>query len=59
MSRDRLMTFFNTSIHRILLIIFFPSFLLHFQEIMVGSQYQAEIPAYLGRCRDDEKGKFF
>uniref|UniRef100_A0A8C3DEA9 MIER family member 3 n=2 Tax=Corvus TaxID=30420 RepID=A0A8C3DEA9_CORMO len=25
------------------------------KEIMVGSQYQAEIPAYLGRCRDDEK----
>ncbi|NWZ06183.1 MIER3 protein, partial [Agelaius phoeniceus] len=26
------------------------------KEIMVGSQYQAEIPAYLGRCSDDEKG---
>lgn len=26
---------------------------------MVGSQYQAEIPPYLGRCSDDEKGKFF
>lgn len=26
---------------------------------MVGSQYQAEIPAYLGRCSDDEKGLFF
>ncbi|NXV67307.1 MIER3 protein, partial [Molothrus ater] len=25
------------------------------KEIMVGSQYQAEIPAYLGRCSDDEK----
>ncbi|NXO74276.1 MIER3 protein, partial [Phainopepla nitens] len=26
------------------------------KEIMVGSQYQAEIPAYLGRCSDDGKG---
>ncbi|KAK2521135.1 Mier3 [Columba guinea] len=25
------------------------------KEIMVGSQYQAEIPPYLGRCSDDEK----
>ncbi|NWT09400.1 MIER3 protein, partial [Vireo altiloquus] len=25
------------------------------KEIKVGSQYQAEIPAYLGRCSDDEK----
>ncbi|XP_064497212.1 mesoderm induction early response protein 3 isoform X2 [Pseudopipra pipra] len=25
------------------------------KEIMVGSQYQAEIPAYLGRCSDNEK----
>ncbi|NWS35140.1 MIER3 protein, partial [Polioptila caerulea] len=25
------------------------------KEIMVGSQYQAEIPAYLGRCSDDER----
>ncbi|XP_031465531.1 mesoderm induction early response protein 3-like isoform X2 [Phasianus colchicus] len=28
------------------------------KEIMVGSKYQAEIPPYLGRCTDDEKGKF-
>jgi len=35
------------------------SFLLHLQEIMVGSQYQAEIPPYLGRYSNDEKGKFF
>ncbi|POI28777.1 hypothetical protein CIB84_007473, partial [Bambusicola thoracicus] len=26
------------------------------KEIMVGSKYQAEIPPYLGRCTDDEKG---
>lgn len=26
---------------------------------MVGSQYQAEIPPYLGKYSDDEKGKFF
>lgn len=26
---------------------------------MVGLQYQAEIPPYLGRYSDDEKGKFF
>ncbi|OXB70054.1 UNVERIFIED_CONTAM: hypothetical protein H355_002800 [Colinus virginianus] len=28
------------------------------KEIMVGSNYQAEIPPYLGRYTDDEKGKF-
>ncbi|KFV74072.1 Mesoderm induction early response protein 3, partial [Dryobates pubescens] len=27
------------------------------KEIMVGSQYQAEIPPYLGRYSDNEKGK--
>lgn len=26
---------------------------------MVGSQYQAEIPPYLGRYSVEEKGKFF
>lgn len=59
MSHARFMTYFNTYTHKILLITFFSSFLLHLQEIMVGSQYQAEIPAYLGRCSDDEKGMLF